>query len=305
MLITAVVIVLNIILPSALLFWLYRSRAGSRVHLASIAALAIVVLVVLTLSVFGAWYVVGAFWPWLFAAALAALLIERVRRGLPAAWAPPMWSREFFLTGINLLLLGAWSLVLPFLARGDAYRGTPLHLSAPLKGATFSVMGGGANWSVNHHYFWPELRYALDVVQVNALGFRAPALVVRDVQVPFIFGAEIVAPCSGEVIAMQDGLPNRPLMDPDVENRHGNHVIVFCQGHSVLLAHMRPGTVAVRAGDHVTSGQRLGEVGNSGSTMEPHLHIHAVEGRHEDGSGTATPLLIEGDFLVKGDAFKN
>jgi hypothetical protein len=35
--------------------------------------------------------------------------------------------------------------------------------------------------------------------------------------------------------------------------------------------------------------------------MEPHLHVHAVRGRHPDGAGEASPLLIDGKFLIKGD----
>jgi murein DD-endopeptidase MepM/ murein hydrolase activator NlpD len=119
----------------------------------------------------------------------------------------------------------------------------------------------------------------------------------------YVFGADIVAPCNGDVVAIRDGLPNRELMDPDVSNRYGNHVIVLCEGRSVVLAHMQRGTVGVRVGEPVKTGQKVGEVGNSGSTIEPHLHIHAVEGRSEDGSGVAVPVLIDGRFLIKGATF--
>jgi murein DD-endopeptidase MepM/ murein hydrolase activator NlpD len=37
---------------------------------------------------------------------------------------------------------------------------------------------------------------------------------------------------------------------------------------------MRPATVAVKAGDVVRAGQILGHVGNTGSSAEPHLHMH-------------------------------
>jgi hypothetical protein len=37
--------------------------------------------------------------------------------------------------------------------------------------------------------------------------------------------------------------------------------------------------------------------------LEPHLHFHAVQGRHDDATGTARPLMIEGNLLVKGEAF--
>ena len=42
---------------------------------------------------------------------------------------------------------------------------------------------------------------------------------------------------------------------------------------------MNPGSVAVRVGYRVAAGQFLGTVGNSGNTMEPHLHIGVIQGR--------------------------
>jgi murein DD-endopeptidase MepM/ murein hydrolase activator NlpD len=42
-----------------------------------------------------------------------------------------------------------------------------------------------------------------------------------------------------------------------------------------MMAHLSPGTIQVKVGDHVTSGQPLAKVGNSGNTTEPHLHIQA------------------------------
>jgi hypothetical protein len=299
-------VTLDLLLPGALLFWLYRSRSLSRIYLASIGALALVVVLVLAFSILGAWYLFGTFWIWGFAIALAGGFVHRVRRGLPGAWMPPSWSRELVLTGLNIGLLAAGSALLAFLARADAYDAQPLRLSAPLRGARFYVMGGGANWSVNHHSLFselPEQRYALDILQVNALGWRAPTLWPRELDLMYVFGADIVAPCNGDVVAIRDGLPNRELMDPDVSNRYGNHVIVLCEGRSVVLAHMQRGTVGVRVGEPVKTGQKVGEVGNSGSTIEPHLHIHAVEGRSEDGSGVAVPVLIDGRFLIKGATF--
>ncbi|GAB2866350.1 M23 family metallopeptidase [Actinocorallia aurea] len=58
----------------------------------------------------------------------------------------------------------------------------------------------------------------------------------------------------------------------------GNHVIVDHGGgvHSAY-AHLRRGSVKVRAGDRVRTGQPLGEVGNSGNTTEPHLHFQLMD----------------------------
>ena len=297
---TAGVITLCLLWPSVLLLWLLRSRAQSRVYLASLSALAFVVWVVLSRSILGAWYVVGTFWPWVLGVAFLGILIQRARRSMPRQWLPAS-ARESFLLLLVMLLLAMWLVPLPYLMRAKAHEGEPVQLSPPLDGANFFVMGGGANWSVNHHAFISHQRFALDIMRHNALGFRSSTMFPTVMSDFYAFGTRIVSPCDGEVLAAKDGLPNRMLMNPDTENPFGNHVVLFCEGHSVLLGHMQAGSVAVSVGDDVKTGQPLGLVGNSGSTLEPHLHIHAVQGRHDDGRGTASPLMIEGKLLAKGD----
>lgn len=67
---------------------------------------------------------------------------------------------------------------------------------------------------------------------------------------------------------------------------------------------MRNGSLSVVKGDIVAEGDRLGEVGNSGASTEPHLHIHAQRPAAEGAppiSGEPLALRIEGRFLVRGD----
>jgi len=84
---TAGAIALCVLWPSVLLFWLLRSQAQSRVYLASLVALTFVVLVVLSRSILGAWYVVGTFWPWVLGVAFLGILIQRARRSMPVSFA--------------------------------------------------------------------------------------------------------------------------------------------------------------------------------------------------------------------------
>lgn len=42
-----------------------------------------------------------------------------------------------------------------------------------------------------------------------------------------------------------------------------------------MMAHLSPGSIQVKVGDHVNVGQPIAKVGNSGNTTEPHLHIQA------------------------------
>ena len=208
------------------------------------------------------------------------------------------------LTGVNLLLAALGSMLLLFLMRADVYEGKPLALSAPLRGGTFYVMGGGGNWSVNHHAFIPYQRYAMDIVQVGALGFRAAGTSPVTLEEYRIFGAEILAPCEGEVLTTRERSAQPEAIGPRHESiEQGTTSCSYAAGIAWCSAHMQPGSVTVRVGETVKVGQLLGRVGNSGSTMEPHLHVHAVEGRQVDGRGIAAPVLVDGAFLIKGDTF--
>ncbi|MNW65229.1 putative peptidase [compost metagenome] len=73
----------------------------------------------------------------------------------------------------------------------------------------------------------------------------------------------------------------------------GNYVYIKIDetGTYLLLNHLRKDSVLVNVGDHVNAGDRLGHVGNSGSTSEPHLHIHH---QRQDPTKTLSPILAEG-----------
>lgn len=105
------------------------------------------------------------------------------------------------------------------------------------------------------------------------------------------------------MVAAADGLPD--FSAPETNRRHptGNHVVLDCGGFWVVLAHMRQGSVRAVAGSVVASGMVLGEVGNSGNTSEPHLHIHAQRPGTADrpSGGDPLPMRLDGRFLACND----
>ena len=63
-----------------------------------------------------------------------------------------------------------------------------------------------------------------------------------------------------------------------LESADGNHVILdLGEGRYAFYAHLKPGSVAVAAGERVPRGQLIGELGNSGSSTGPHLHFHVMD----------------------------
>ena len=195
-----------------------------------------------------------------------------------------------------------------FTFRGYRAPAGVVDLASPLRGARFIVLHGGASPFINGHFHVRPQTYALDMLGQNAIGARATAFADRaDLSGYAIFGAEVFSPCDGTVAVTVDEYDD--LTPPAVDAAHpaGNHVLIECQGVEVLLAHLKRGSVRVSAGDAVTVASRLAQVGNTGNTSEPHLHIHAERGGQPrmilDGAGV--PISIDGRFLVRGSVFES
>ncbi|MFC8789714.1 M23 family metallopeptidase [Streptomyces cinereoruber] len=59
----------------------------------------------------------------------------------------------------------------------------------------------------------------------------------------------------------------------------GNYLILdLGNGTYAVYAHLRRGSLTVRAGDRVTAGRQLARCGNSGNSTEPHLHFQLMNG---------------------------
>nr|WP_265013628.1 M23 family metallopeptidase [Marinobacter zhanjiangensis] len=112
-----------------------------------------------------------------------------------------------------------------------------------------------------------------------------------------------MAPCDGTIAKVVDGLPDMPVPVMDPGNRAGNYLAVDCERFFVILAHLKQGSIRVQTGDKVESGQPLGEMGNSGNSSEPHLHVHAQRGLPEAAplGGEPLALTINGVFPVRND----
>jgi murein DD-endopeptidase MepM/ murein hydrolase activator NlpD len=106
------------------------------------------------------------------------------------------------------------------------------------------------------------------------------------------------------VVSVIDGFPDVEIGKRDAENPAGNHLMLeTASGARLLLCHLRRGSIAVHQGQNVEAGQVLAEVGNSGNTTEPHLHIQAMA-RADDGTWVGIPIEIRGDILHRGQLLR-
>lgn len=83
---------------------------------------------------------------------------------------------------------------------------------------------------------------------------------------------DILAHSEGEVVEALDGIG-------EGDNKHelGNYVrIRHDDKYETLYAHLKKGTVLFKKGDKVSKGQKLGRMGNTGTSKSSGVHLHFV-----------------------------
>jgi len=137
---------------------------------------------------------------------------------------------------------------------------------------------------------WGAERFAIDYEQLQAVGRLFTGDRAKTDSYRY-FGSDVHAVADGPVVAVLEGLPEQvPGVDPTgltLAQYGGNHVVQdIGNGNFAFYAHLKTGSVKVKPGDRLSTGQVLGNVGNSGNSTAPHLHFHVMS--------TADPLRADG-----------
>jgi hypothetical protein len=92
-------------------------------------------------------------------------------------------------------------------------------------------------------------------------------------------GHPVLAAAAGTVKAVRDGVPDR-LVRSETDRAAirgqecGNGVLLaHAEGWETQYCHLRQGSVAVKPGEAVVEGTKLGEIGASGDAAFPHVHL--------------------------------
>ncbi|QZD90523.1 M23 family metallopeptidase [Qipengyuania aurantiaca] len=307
-----ITVALQIILPLVLIASVVLLAGKSGLELAVCvfgAGSALLALLLVAVWMVPPWWV-----PYVYLGLLIVTVARVIRRkGIPARWWPQNW-RGWVLPSL-FFLLGIWGAAMTT----DALKGRQappgsdvLDLAFPLGPGNYLVASGGASESINGHFLTLNPRtdrqrayrgqsYAVDLIEVDSWGLRATGWRPSDPTAYLIFGKPVFAPCDGEVLRMYDGMPDMEVPVTDTSRLEGNHVVLKCGNKAILVAHLRQGSVRVAQGARVRTGEQVGEVGNSGQSTEPHLHIHAQE-LPESGpllSGDPVYLRLDGRFPVR------
>ena len=142
----------------------------------------------------------------------------------------------------------------------------------PARG-TWYVLHGGRARATNYHHGNRNQRWAYDLVVKRDGRQRARGSDRHRNESYYAHGEDLLAPASGTVVHVVEGVPeNRP---PERGRAGGNGLVIdHGFGEYSAMWHAIPGSLEVKVGDRVETGQRVAKVGNSGRSTGPHIHWH-------------------------------
>jgi len=197
--------------------------------------------------------------------------------------------------------------------------GQVIHFGVPPLVGDFVALNTPAQMIPSHGTDLLGQRFAYDLVYVTPRENNKPSnrdLYIKNSLVKhFLIGVsadsfrswsqEVVSPLSGRVVSVQDGQNDRLRVwalweilrslfvrippGEDLRSIIGNSLILETTSGFLFFAHFKRGSIRVKAGELVTTGQVVGLIGNSGNSTMPHLHIHLMD-REDLQTAAGVPL---------------
>ena len=116
------------------------------------------------------------------------------------------------------------------------------------------------------------------------------------------FGEDVLAVASGTVVAIHDGMKDETpfaFMVPKSRADYGGNNLILQIAPNVFAwyAHLRQGSIAAKVGDTVKAGTRIAELGNTGPSEGPHLHLGLLD-KPDPIAGRSLPFVFDSFTLV-------
>lgn len=207
-------------------------------------------------------------------ALLGTLTLPIVLWGLVKSLFNPPPLRKTRTLGFGALVivgvLGNIPLIAPPLSTEGWVETTPYRL--PFDGEWVTLAGGDSK-TTNYHATTATFRWGYDfAIERDGKRFEGTGKNLEDY---YCFGEPVLAANSGKVVTVVSGEPDTNPGEPTATAVLGNHVVLEVGPNEYLYyVHLKQHSPTVVEGAAVEKGQKLGECGNSGRSVEPHLHVH-------------------------------
>jgi Peptidase family M23 len=181
----------------------------------------------------------------------------------------------------------------------------PLEVFAPIQRLAFPLRLNSEPWVVTnsagtaHHWLggtivtnrdvFSSQRFAMDLLQIDG-DFQTHPTGATTKEAYYAWGEDVVSAGHGRVVSVVADQPDLEIGEAPSPDRHpaGNHVVIqYGPTLFAIYAHLQLGSPTVQVGDWVSPKQVLGLVGNSGSSSEPHLHLHFTD----RWAGSSEPIV--------------
>ena len=144
----------------------------------------------------------------------------------------------------------------------------PVKVYLPLKGVW--QISSAHEFGITHRRWDNRAQFAYDFDKIDGNGelYKGNPKNLNDY---YAFGQPVYAPADCTVFKVHDGEKDNPI---GKVTKHANYVMlnlgknVFCE-----MAHFKNGSIIVKEGQHLKKGDKIAEVGNSGMSDNPHLHM--------------------------------
>lgn len=306
------IIMMAVVVPLYILYWLSNGKTVNKSQLL-IKSVASGVLIY-TLFVFNIWAFTSVYLRYIYVAVYILAVIYVWWKAWEQPWRSPLKISQWAPVFGGIVLMAVCSLILANIAGADEIPDGAVEINFPLERGLFYAAQAGNKQAMNGHMKvigqseYRGQKWALDILELNILGFRARGIYPGDLDSYYIYGTPVYSPCTGGIAASENDLPDLIPPEKDEENLAGNYVKIECEeGFFLILAHFRQGSLLVAEGDVISAGSRIGAVGNSGNTSEPHLHIHAQAGEGAEYLLDSDPLPIifrDHGWLVRNDVVR-
>ena len=309
-----IVVLMHYILPLSFIIWLWAGKSGAKFSWSLKTVLVATYLILIYFIGFWGFASFYLRYLWLLLFVLAGIFSYRKSRKAP--FLTRMRPVNWILTGFEIALSIFFLYLIGGAVGANYYDTKPVELSFPFRNGVYSPYWGGngkASSLMNYHYLSSKhqgaktslsMKYAVDIEKINKLGMSSKGLFSYELEDYEIFRQEILSPCDGKVVEVVDGLRNEMPWSGHYPYNVGNHVAIIKGDVCVLLGHMQKGSIPVKAGDSVKTGDVIGRVGSSGMADQPHIHIQAMKvGEGSIWSWEGVPIIFDGKNPVKNSLF--